>query len=222
MAQLDVIDAAGSQFRVGHDATNYVQFSSSSTGDLTIAPTGGDTSITGSLTVTSDVIASVIRRGTADGADSESVQIYGGGASGDSRGAYIRVYGNEAGGGAGGTLDLIAGNAAGGKIAFYSGGAERARLTDGGVWAIGTSVTTSALAGWLGLANGKALAWVNGAGTSMVDCVSLDASDRLNFNMQNNPIVLSNSGFTATAAGAYAGKIPVSIGGTTYYISLTA
>lgn len=53
MALLDVIDTAASQFRVGYDASNHAGFTVSSGGDLTIAPTGGDTSITGTLAVNS-------------------------------------------------------------------------------------------------------------------------------------------------------------------------
>jgi hypothetical protein len=53
MAQLSVIDTAGDQLRVAYSASVYANFSCSSGGDLTIAPTGGDTSITGRLVVSS-------------------------------------------------------------------------------------------------------------------------------------------------------------------------
>jgi hypothetical protein len=43
------------QLRLRYDATNYADFTTGSTGDLTIAPTGGDTSITGTLAVSSTV-----------------------------------------------------------------------------------------------------------------------------------------------------------------------
>jgi hypothetical protein len=59
MAQLDVLDTGGAQFRVGYNSTNYAELSVSSTGDLTIAPTGGDTSITGNLSVSGQVTGTV-------------------------------------------------------------------------------------------------------------------------------------------------------------------
>jgi hypothetical protein len=37
------------QLRLGYNETNYTSFTTGSTGDLTIAPTGGDTSVTGRL-----------------------------------------------------------------------------------------------------------------------------------------------------------------------------
>ncbi|PIT90557.1 MAG: hypothetical protein COU22_01495, partial [Candidatus Komeilibacteria bacterium CG10_big_fil_rev_8_21_14_0_10_41_13] len=37
--------------RLGYDSSNYTSFTTGSTGDLTIAPSGGDTNITGNLTV---------------------------------------------------------------------------------------------------------------------------------------------------------------------------
>lgn len=46
---------SGPQLRLAYDPTNYTNFATGSGGDLTIAPTGGDTAITGKLAVSADV-----------------------------------------------------------------------------------------------------------------------------------------------------------------------
>lgn len=54
MAFLDIIGVDGSSVssvRIGPDTTNTATLTVSATGDLTIAPTGGDTSVTGTLAV---------------------------------------------------------------------------------------------------------------------------------------------------------------------------
>jgi hypothetical protein len=49
---LVLTNTAAAPLRARYNATNYADFTVSATGDLTIAPTGGDTSITGTLAVT--------------------------------------------------------------------------------------------------------------------------------------------------------------------------
>lgn len=44
--------ATTEQLRLGYDAANYASFTTSSGGDLTIAPSGGDTTVTGNFTIT--------------------------------------------------------------------------------------------------------------------------------------------------------------------------
>lgn len=51
MAELDIISTTTQQLRVMYDASTYAPFTVSSGGDLTIAPTGGDTALTGTLAV---------------------------------------------------------------------------------------------------------------------------------------------------------------------------
>jgi hypothetical protein len=49
------------QLRAAYDASNYTDFTTGATGDLTIAPTGGDTAVTGSLAVsTTSVLTGVV------------------------------------------------------------------------------------------------------------------------------------------------------------------
>jgi hypothetical protein len=48
---LVLTNTAAAPLRARYNATNYADFTVSATGDLTIAPTGGDTSITGTLAV---------------------------------------------------------------------------------------------------------------------------------------------------------------------------
>lgn len=55
--KLDVLSTT-EQLRLSYDASNYSSFTTSSGGDLTIAPSGGDTSITGTLGISGDLTAS--------------------------------------------------------------------------------------------------------------------------------------------------------------------
>ena len=59
----------------------------------------------------------VIRRNTADGADSGFLQLAGGGAGAAGRGSFVSVVGNEAGG----ALDLGLGDVPAAKLTFYTG-----------------------------------------------------------------------------------------------------
>ena len=52
--QVKITDATGYQLRLEYDASNACPFTVNSAGDLTIVPTGGDTNITGRLTVASE------------------------------------------------------------------------------------------------------------------------------------------------------------------------
>jgi hypothetical protein len=55
-AKLDVLSTAGEQLRLTYsDGSQYTSFNTSSAGDLTIAPSGADLNLTGSLTTTGDV-----------------------------------------------------------------------------------------------------------------------------------------------------------------------
>lgn len=144
---------------------------------LTIANTGAAT-FGGALTVTGDVITSIIRRGTADAADNSFLGLAGGGALSTTRGATITLAGNEQAGA--GTLYLEAGNVAGGNIDMYTGASVlRARVTNGGVLAVGTTVVTSAAAGDIVLANAKGLRSVDGAGTTTYEMISLESGNSI-------------------------------------------
>ncbi|MBN2483904.1 MAG: hypothetical protein JXD21_06875, partial [Candidatus Omnitrophica bacterium] len=58
-AKLEVLDNTGEQLRLTNtDAVDYASFTVDAAGDLTIAPSGGDSDITGTLTVSSDVTSS--------------------------------------------------------------------------------------------------------------------------------------------------------------------
>lgn len=58
MARTEYIDTTAPQFRVGYDATNLVSVSVSSTGDLTIAPTGGDVILSSSRLLVGTAVTS--------------------------------------------------------------------------------------------------------------------------------------------------------------------
>ena len=98
------------------------------TGSLTVATTLG---VTGVSTLTGDVIASVIRRGTSDGSDNSLIEISAGGAVGASRGAFVLLHGNEHANT--GQLNLAAGNVSGGTITFATGGSTRGLWSDAGI-----------------------------------------------------------------------------------------
>ena len=152
-------------------------------GAATIAGTLG---VTGVSTLTGDVIASVIRRNTVDGADNESVAIGGGGAAGmGGRGASVFVYGNEAAGSPG-NLDLFAGTV--GSIGFYISGSEKGRVTNAGVFAwtgaatVGGTLGVTGLAGFSGgvaleAADKLYLDGVAGTGNTYITEVSADQLD---------------------------------------------
>ncbi len=48
-----ITSTSGAQLRLAYDATHYTNLTTNSGGDLTIAPTGGDTTVTGTLTISS-------------------------------------------------------------------------------------------------------------------------------------------------------------------------
>lgn len=55
------------------------------------------------------------------------------------------------------------------------------RLTDAGVLLLGTTVSSGAAAGWLGLANGAWLSAANNAGTSQLGIVRINSDNRVEF-----------------------------------------
>lgn len=71
------------QMRLRYDASNYVSWTVSSGGDLTIAPSGGDTGLTGTLTITGNADANqfVIRANGTQTAVIAAIQTSGGGAN---------------------------------------------------------------------------------------------------------------------------------------------
>jgi hypothetical protein len=94
------------QLRLRYDTTNYADFTTGSTGDLTIAPTGGDTSITGTLAVSSTVTVSAklaLKKATSIGIELQE-------SDGTVRGQVLQTHTS---GGAPGTLDLYTDSAAG-------------------------------------------------------------------------------------------------------------
>lgn len=75
-----------------------------SNGDMTLSPAGGDTTVTGTLTVTGrtyaqdDIVMSAsqyIIANTSDGSDNSATAMSGGGGLSTGRGGYIVCYGNE-------------------------------------------------------------------------------------------------------------------------------
>ena len=83
---------------------------------------------TGNLTLTADAY---ITNNTSDGSDNGSINISGGGAFGDTRGASLGLAGNEDGNG--GMVQIRAGQGSYSQIRMYSGGTERVRMDNGGL-----------------------------------------------------------------------------------------
>lgn len=99
----------------------------------------------GVLTLSSDVALSVnglVRRNTSDGSDSGFVEIAGGGATGESRGAYLRAYGNENGSLPGSIYGQL-GNVASAVFRINKSDTNQALVVDGatGNIKLGTNVT---------------------------------------------------------------------------------
>lgn len=103
---------------------------------------------------------------------------------------------------AGTSVDLayVARSTSGGHIWYTQTTTERMRLQDGTLL-LGTTVTTSATAGDIVIANARALRGVNAAGTNTVALVSLDVSNRLLLNANSQAIAITNPS-TATTVGA--------------------
>lgn len=170
--------------------------------------TGGPLSVTGTGTFTDDIGFSAsrgIRQNTPDGADNRYTYIAGGGAIADIRGAYIGLYGNEVTT-YGGYVDIVAGNVPTGNITFTTAGAQRAQFSYGGVFAIGTTLTTGAAAGDVVLANSRFLRGVNMAGTNTIAVLGIDAADRVYINAASALLRIDNAltAITVGAAGAAA------------------
>ena len=131
LTPLALTRTSGAQLRLAYDATNYADFTTSSGGDLTIAPQGGDTTVTGTLTISSDVIVGTLRRATSDGADSSLIQVCGGGAAALTRGAIVNVYGNEHAS-QGGRVQIYGGSVTNGYVSILpeGGAVEGIRVTN--------------------------------------------------------------------------------------------
>jgi hypothetical protein len=80
---------------------------------------------------------------TADGSDNAQIEILGGGASGDNRGASVHVAGNEHGNG--GLLQLRAGSGSVSQIRSYTNGSEKMRIDSSGNVMIGNTGASAKL-----------------------------------------------------------------------------
>jgi hypothetical protein len=97
-----------------------------------LATTSSGVEVTGGIKLNQS--QSTINLDTSDGSDNKYISIHGGGSASQSRGAGISLYGNEVTNHQG-RLQLLAGNSgnANGVIQMHTGGAERIRITSGGV-----------------------------------------------------------------------------------------
>ena len=131
-AKLDVEDTVTYQIMAKYNATNYTEY-----GYFGLNVVGGGNPYLFKLQGTERIrITSAgniqfaqdayINTNTADASDNLSLQLSGGGAFGDTRGACIALAGNENGNG--GLMQLRAGDGSVGGIRYYTGGSERMRL----------------------------------------------------------------------------------------------
>ena len=93
------------------DTNNYLEITGCNVGIGTTAPTSGLTFGSAKSTISLD---------TTDGSDNGILQIGGGGAVGETRGAYVNLFGNEYAV-VGGKFQFLAGNVATGTIDFLTG-----------------------------------------------------------------------------------------------------
>ena len=129
----------------GDNSHGYIGYGSSSSDLLQIANryddivmyTGSSGSLSEAMRIDSagnillNQTTSLIGGNTSDGSDNKSVMVNGGGATSDSRGAYVWAKGNEFSS-EGGFLRLHAGNVSGAAIALNTGGSERMRIDNSG------------------------------------------------------------------------------------------
>ena len=131
-AKLDVESTVDYQIMAKYNATNYTEY-----GYYGLNVVGGGNPYLFKLQGTERIrITSAgniqfaqdgyINTNTADASDNLSLQLSGGGAFGDTRGACISLAGNENGNG--GLMQLRAGDGSVGGIRYYTGGSERMRL----------------------------------------------------------------------------------------------
>jgi hypothetical protein len=167
------------QLRLGYNETNYTSFTTGSTGDLTIAPTGGDTSITGTLAVSSTLAATGVSslnggwtaRKASDGAQGSTgnVSVTSTLADGPILSGNTDVNGNSTanfpatrlGFGGDGLLISTSPATAVGSARTWT---ERGRCTPGGIFAWGTTDTTGGVAKSILIGNVAAAPTVNPVG----------------------------------------------------------
>jgi len=134
--------------------------------------------------------AFVLSRGTADGTDDGILILAGGGAAGDTRGAYVNLFGNDNAAGTKGILQLFGGNADPGKIIFYTGGStERMSIDYSGtiILAAGVNLELATSTGTkIGTATSQLLGFYNATPVNQPDTVAdadgslTDATTKIN------------------------------------------
>lgn len=146
--------------------------------------------------------SAVIAQNTLDGADNRQISLASGGTASDTRGAYINLRGNEVGA-LPGLVEIASGSVAGARVQVTEGGSERFRVV-GGVFALGTTVVTSAAAGEEVLGNAKLRRSVNAAGTDTIGLNYLNAVNQHVLNVNSQLLYYLNP-LTQTTVGAAGG-----------------
>jgi hypothetical protein len=161
------------QLRLGYNETNYTSFTTGSGGDLTIAPTGGDTSITGTLAVSAQASldGGWTARKTSDGLQGSTGNLFGTAtlADGPALLGNTDQNGNSTSnnpaaraqfGGNGLVISTSPATAVGSARTWTEGG----RCTPGGILAWGTTDTTGGVAKSVIIGNVAAAPTVNPVG----------------------------------------------------------
>jgi len=127
---------------------------------------GSSFPLTGNLFMTGD---SYITTNTIDGADTGSLNLSGGGAFGDSRGASIGLAGNEDGNG--GLIQIRAGQGTASQVRLYTSGNEIARFDDGNLslYTATSKILGGTAAGRLVLANSASSTYITLGGSGWSD-----------------------------------------------------
>jgi hypothetical protein len=196
------------QLRLRYDATNYADFTVSSTGDLTIAPTGGDTSITGTLAVSSTLAV------TGAATFSNFLKATGTGLT-----TSLRLENTTATTGKRWHLYSLDN----GTFGLYddTAGAYALQVSSGRALLIGTTISASTAAGDAVIPNAKWYRSVNALGDNTLPLIQADSSNRTRINANSANLALVNTVLTATA-GAISTYLNVNVDGTNYKVALRA
>jgi hypothetical protein len=191
-AKLDVLSTT-EQLRLAYDGSNYVPFTVSSGGDLTIAPTGGDVNVTGALAATN--LIGAIQTAAAS--------------------TNSNFFANGQGAGSQTNANLLFGGASSVAYRIFERGSSNASLAAGdsyGGHIIGAQAVTEAASGthaWISSLVVKPPTITNGAATTTnsatlyIDGAATGATNNYSLYIAGGAVNLGSSGVSIPSGGSF-------------------